>query len=83
MAYARLNERVTLFLFCTVALNCLRASSTSATVKEPEMEVPSTCTFLVCANCKKNQTEAVLGNDKIIGFIATVYSTRDKYTSQS
>ena len=69
VAYTRLKERVTLFLFSTVALNCLRASSTSPMVKEPETVVPSTCTFLVCANCKKNQTDAVFGKDKIMGFM--------------
>lgn len=72
-SYARLKERVTLFLFCTVALNSLRASSTSSIEKEPETEVPSTCTFLVWANCKKNQTDAVFGNVKIMGFMF-VYS---------
>lgn len=69
---ARLKERVTLFLFCTVALNCFRARSTSSIEKEPETVVPCTCTFLVCANCKKNQTDAVLGNDKIMGFMTNI-----------
>lgn len=63
-----------LFLFCTMAWKCLRASSISSAENLPVTIVPCTCTFLVSMDCRKNHTDAVLGKDKLVGFMPNNYA---------